>query len=118
MDAARDRLEVVHRERPRIEETVPAHDVEWVVVENVRLIPPAHADLDRELALLAVRIQLRRRMDVAVVVRRALQHLAVLVSVAPRDLDQPRRLEDQVTLLAFGTETVRRPTRNDDVVAF
>src|SRR3954469_16696277 len=108
VDSARDRLEVVDRERPWVEVAVPADDVEGVVVEDVRLVAAADANLDRELALLAVRAQLRRRMDVAVVVGRALQELPVLVPVAAGYLDQARRLEDEVALLALGTEAVRR----------
>src|SRR6266550_4738987 len=85
-------------------------------VEDVRLVAAAHAHLDWELALVAMGVQLRRRMEVAVVVRRALEHLPVLVAVAPRDLDQARRLEDEVALLALRFETVRRAARDDDVV--
>src|SRR3954452_2693342 len=118
MDAPGDRLEVVHRERPRIEVAVPPDDVERVVVDDVRLVAAAHAHLHRELALLAVRVQLGRRMDVAVVVRRALEHLAVLVPIAARDLDQAGRLEHEVALLlALGAEPVGRPARDDEIVA-
>jgi hypothetical protein len=88
-----------------------------VVVEQVGLVAVADAHLHRELAALAVGVQLGRRMDVAVVVRRTFQDLAVLVAVAARDLDQPRRLEDQVALLTFGPEPVRRAARDDHVVA-
>src|SRR6266511_5321994 len=117
VNSPRDRLEVVHRERPRVEEAVPPHDVERVVVEDVRLVPTADAYLDGELTLLAVRVQLRRRVDVAVVIRRALEHLSVLVAVAARDLNLPGRLEDEVALLTLGAEAIRRPARDDDVVA-
>ncbi len=118
VDPPGDRLEVVDRERPREEVAVPADDVERVVVDDVRLVAAAHAHLDRELARLAHRLQLGRRMDVAVVVRRALDDLAVLVPVAARDLDQARRLEDEVALRPLRRETVRRAARDDDVVAF
>src|SRR5436853_274658 len=117
MDAAGDRLEVVDRERPRIEIAIPADDIERVVVDDIRLIAAAHADLDWELALLAHRVQLCGRMDVAVVVRRAFHDLPVVVAVAPRDLDQPRRLEDEIALRPARVEAIRRPARNDDVVA-
>ena len=117
VDAAGDRLEVVDRERPRIEVAVPADDVERVVVDDVRLVAASHAHLDRVLAALAHRVQLGRRVDVAVVVRRALHQLSVLVAIAARDLDQPWRLEDEVALLAFRLEAVRRAARDDDVVA-
>src|SRR5205823_10310141 len=50
-------------------------------------------------------------------VRRAFEDLAVLIAVAARDLDQPRRLEDEIPLLSFGPEAVRRTARDDDVVA-
>src|SRR5947208_6196867 len=69
MDPARDRLEIVDRERPGKEETVPPHDVEGMVVEHVGLIAVAHPHLYRELAFLSVCVQLRGRMDVAVVIR-------------------------------------------------
>ncbi len=64
-----------------------------------------------------MRVQLGRRVDVAVVVRRALQQLAVVVAVAARDLDQAGRLEDEVALISLGPEAVDRPARDDDVVA-
>ncbi len=99
VDPPRDRLEVVDRERPREQVAVPADDVERVVVEQVGLVAVAHAHLDWKLALLAMGVELRRRVDVAVVVRRPLDDLAVLVAVPARDLDQPRGLEDQVALL-------------------
>jgi len=56
-------------------------------------------------------------MDVAVVIRRALEHLPVLVAVALRDLDQARCLEDEVALLALRLEPVGGAARDDDVVA-
>ncbi len=55
-------------------------------------------------------------MDVAVVVRSTFEDLSVLVPVAPGDLDESRRLEDEVTLRPLGREAVGRPARNDDVV--
>ena len=118
MDTSGDRLEVVHRERPRIEVAVPSDDVEGVVVEDVGLIAAPDAHLHWELALVAVRVQHLRRMDVAVVVGSTLEHLAVLVAIAARDLDLPRRLDDQVALLAVWREAVGRPARDDDVVTF
>ena len=65
-------------------------DVERVVVEDVSLVAAPHAHLDLELATVAMRPELGRRVDVAVVVRRMLEQLPVLVAVAPRDLDLPR----------------------------
>src|SRR5581483_5279368 len=61
VDAAGDRLEVVDRERPWKEVAVPADDVERVVVDDVRLVAAAHANLHRELAALADGVQLGRR---------------------------------------------------------
>ena len=117
MDAARDRLEVVDGERPRVEEAVPADDVERVVVEDVLLVAAPNAHLDEELAALASRVQLGGRVDVTVVVRGSLEDLSVLIPVAARDLDEPRRLEDEVALRPLGHEAVRRPARDDHVVA-
>ena len=116
MNAARDGLEVVYRERPRVEEAVPADDVERVVVEDVVLNSAADAHLHDELAGLPARRELGRRVDVAVVVGSALEDLAVLVPVPARDLDEPGRLEDQVALRALWDEPIRRPARDDDVV--
>jgi len=56
-------------------------------------------------------------MDVAVVVGRAFEHLPVLIAVAARNLDQTRRLEDEVALVALRTEAIRRAARDDEVVA-
>ena len=78
-----------------IEVAVPPDDVERVVVEQVGLVAVADAHLDRELAALPVRVQLRGRMDVPVVVRSAFDDLPVLVAVAARDLDQAGSLEDR-----------------------
>ena len=64
-----------------------------------------------------MRLELCGRVDVTVEVRRAFEDLAVLVAVAARDLDQARRLEDEVALLALRREPVRRAARDDDVVA-
>src|SRR6266851_4291796 len=64
-----------------------------------------------------MRVQLGRRMDVAVVIRRALEHLPVLVAVAHRDLDQARCLEDEVALHSLRLEAVGGAARDDDVVA-
>ena len=52
VDAPDDRLEVVDVERPRIEEAVPAHDVERVVVEHHFGEAVVLLDDDREVALL------------------------------------------------------------------
>src|SRR4029077_8411511 len=93
--------EVGDRERPRVDVAVPADDVEGVVVEHVALVAVPDPDLDQELSAVAVRLQLGRRVDVAVVVGRVLEQLPVLVPVAPRDLDQARRLEHEVALLAL-----------------
>ena len=49
--------------------------------------------------------------------RRVLHQLAVLVAIALRDRDQPRRLEDEIALLALRAEAVGRAARHDDVVA-
>ena len=98
VDPARDRLEVVDGEGPGIEEAVPTHDVEWVVVDDVVLVAAANAHLHEELAPLPARVQVGRRVDVAVIVRRPLQDLAVLVAVAARNLDEPGGLEYQVAL--------------------
>ena len=118
VDPAGDRLEVVDGERPRIEVAVPADHVEGVVVDDVGLVAVADAHLDRELALVAVRVQRRRRMDVAVVVRRPLEQLAVLVAVAPRDLDQcPASRRRGSAARPVGDEPVGRAARDHDVVA-
>ena len=50
VDAAGDRLEVVDRERPRVDVAVPADDVERVVVEHVGLVAVLDAHLDVVLA--------------------------------------------------------------------
>ena len=100
VDPPGDRLEVVDVERPRVEVAVPADDVERVVVDLVVLVAVADADLEAELAALAVRLELGRRVDVPVVERRVLHQLPVLVPVPLGDLDQPGRLEEQVALRA------------------
>ena len=88
-----------------------------MVVEDVRLVAVLDPHLDRELARGRGACELGRRVDVAVVVRRVLEQLPVLVPVAARDLDQARRLEDEVALRPLRHEAVGRPARDDDVVA-
>src|SRR5581483_12382997 len=83
-----------------------------------RLVAAAHANLHRELAALADGVQLGRRMDVAVVIRRSLHDLPVLVAVAARNLDQSRSLEHEVTLRSVGPEAIGRAAGDDDVVPF
>ena len=111
MDPTRDRLEVADVERPGVDVAVPADDVERVVVEDVGLEAVLDPQLDDVVAAVGVRPKLDRRVQVAVVVRGVLEQLAVLVAVAARDLDQARRREDDVTLLALGREAVGRALR-------
>jgi hypothetical protein len=57
--------------------------------------PPALLDLDDEVAGLVVRLHLGGRPDVALAIRRVLEHLAVLVAIALRRLDVRRALQPQ-----------------------
>ena len=57
---------------------------------SARFLTGANKQRDQELAALPTCVEVGRRMDVTVVVWRALEDLPVLVAVAPRDLDQPR----------------------------
>src|SRR5262245_15959061 len=115
--APRDRLEVVDVERVRVDVAVPSHDVERVVVERVPLVAIAHAHDQLAVLAVAVRDELRRRVDVAMRVRRALEQLPVAVAVPVRRLDLARRVERQIELVALREEPVDRPARDDDVVA-
>ena len=73
MDPTGDRLEVVGVEGVRIDVAVPADDVERVVVERVVLVPVANADGQLEVAAVGVGVELGRRMEVALRVRRVLE---------------------------------------------
>ena len=99
VDAPGDRLEVADVERERPQVAVPADHVERVVVVVVGRdpIPAAHAD--HVVAMVGDRRHLVGRADVAVVVGRVLQQLAVLVAIAPRRLDLGRALQPQHPLL-------------------
>jgi UDP-N-acetylmuramyl tripeptide synthase len=61
VDPPGDRLEVADVERPRVEVPVPADDVEGVVVDDVVLVPVTDADLEVEVAPLAVCLSLEAR---------------------------------------------------------
>ena len=93
-------LEVGDVERVRVDVAVPADDVERVVVEDVVLVAAAHAHVDGVLAAVAVRLELGRRVEVALRERRVLEQLAVAVAVAVRRLDLARRVEGQPALRA------------------
>ena len=60
-----DRLEVPNVERPRIEVSVPANDVERMVIENELVDSVVLLHVEREIALLVVRRELQRAPDVA-----------------------------------------------------
>src|SRR5439155_1354953 len=110
-------LEVMDVERVRVHVAVPADHVERVVVEREALVAAAHAQNELELARLAVRDQLGRRVEVALRERRVLEQLAVAVAIPVGGLDLARREEGQPRVRPVAeVHAVRRAARDDDVV--
>ena len=86
-------------------------------VEHVLLVAVANAHRDRVLAALLDRLQLCRRMEVALRVGRVLEQQPVAVAVAAGRLDLARRVEaDPGLVVAVQLERVGRAARDDDVV--
>jgi hypothetical protein len=117
VQAAGLRLEVVDVEAVRIDVAVPPDDVERVVIQDEALqpAPRAHDQLVR--SGLAVGLQRRRRVEVALGERRVLQQLAVAVAIAARRLDLAGRVERQPGLrTAVHPHPVGRAARDHDIV--
>src|ERR671922_2639250 len=112
-------LKVVRVEGVGPDVAVPAHDVEWMPVEEVLLVSVADPQGNREFALVVVRLELLRRMNVPLRERGVLEQLAVAVAVAVRRLDLARSVEaDPELLLALREfERVGGATRDHHVVA-
>jgi hypothetical protein len=80
--------------------------------------PPALLDLDNEITGLVVRLHLGRRPNVALAVRRVLEHLAVFVAIPLGRLDVRRALEPQHPLLVTaGKDAIGGADGDDEVVA-
>src|SRR3954471_24448624 len=95
VDAANDRLEVVDVERPRIEVSVPADDVERMVVENKLVQAVVLLNQQTKVAHLVVGSKLDRAADVALGVWRALLELTELVSISLGPAHMAAALHDE-----------------------
>lgn len=116
--AARDGLEVVDADGPRIEAAVPTHDVERMVVEHVPAERVAGLDQDLEFAGLGEGLEVDRRADVALAVGRMLQQLAELIPVALGRGDLAARLDDEeAAFLGVEAHAPGGAVGNDEVVA-
>src|SRR3954451_11565286 len=118
--ASNDRLEVVDVERPRIEVTVPADDVEWMMVENELVEPIVLLHEETEIAHLVVRLELDWPANVAPGVRRALLALTELVAVALRPPHvSPALHDEELWMIPFHVELVAMENAavDDEVVA-
>ena len=87
MDSSRDGFEVFDVEYPRIEITIPADDIEGMVIENMLAQPVPHFDADFKLTALGVCLQVFRQTDVAFAIGRVFEHLTELIPVTLWRLD-------------------------------
>src|SRR5579885_50436 len=105
VDAPGNRLKIGDVEDPGIFVTVPADDVERVIVVPVASDAVADLEAHLELALLRVRDQFFRAANVAVAVGRVFEELPVVVEVAAWRLDSAMRLNGQeARLRAIGRD--------------
>src|SRR5687768_778045 len=84
MNASNNRLEIVDAERPRIEVSVPADDVERMMVEHQFVDRAVLLDQDRKVTPLIARGQLCGTPDVTLAIRRAFEELTEFVAIALR----------------------------------
>src|SRR3954468_2191696 len=118
--ASNDRLEVVDVERPRIEVTIPANDVERMMIENELVEPIVLLHEETEVAHLVVRLELDWPANVALRVRRALLQLTELIAVPLRPPDVSAALHDEeLWMIPFHVELVamQNAAVDDEVVA-
>ena len=119
VDPSGDRLEIADVEDVGVQVAVPAHHVERMVVVVIARELTSGLDVDAEVARLRVRRLVGRDADVAMVIRRMLHELAVLVAVAARRFDLTGRLQPQHPLVGPGgrVQAPRRADGDDEVVA-
>src|SRR5262249_33539226 len=120
MNAPDDRLEVVDVERPGIEVSVPANDVERVVIEDelVQTVILLHEEL--EVAHLVMRAKLDGATHVALGIRSALLELTELVAIALGPAYVAAALHDEeLRLISLHVELVamKDTAMDDEVVA-
>src|SRR4051812_48201668 len=97
-----DRLEVGDVERPRIEISIPADDVEWMMVQHELVDAVVLLHQKREVAALVVRVEHQGASNVALRVRRALLQLAELVAITLRPTDVTSTLHYEQLRRAHG----------------
>src|ERR1019366_700083 len=95
MDAPDNRLEVVDVERPRVVVTVPADDIEGMMIEYEFVDRVVLFDENREVTPFLVRLELGRPANVPFAIRRAFEELAELVPVALGRTHVPATLEHE-----------------------
>src|SRR5687768_11467874 len=82
VDSSGDGFKVLDIEYPRVEITVPADYVEGMVIQEVLAEPFAHLNAHFEFTALCVSLQVFRQANITFAVRRVLEHLAELISIA------------------------------------
>src|SRR6266540_5034288 len=119
MDASRDWLKVFDVEDPRIKITIPANDIERMVIQDMLSKPVAYLDAHFKIAAFSMCLKLFRRANVALRVWRMFEQLTEFVSIAFRGFDLRGVLDcKKACLLTIKLHLPSCPKGNHDVVAF
>src|SRR5688572_18995261 len=95
MNPAHDRLEVVDVERPRVEVSIPADHVQWMVVEHDLVDTVVLLYQDGKITHLVDCLDMGWTADVALRVRRALYQLPEFIPITLRPAYMSAALEDE-----------------------
>src|SRR6267378_1351489 len=120
MNAADDRLKIVDVERPRIEVSIPADDIERMMIEHDLVDAVVLLHQNRKISHLVHGLDKRRTPDVALGVRSAFDELPELVPIAFRPAHVSSALEcHELGLLGVEVETipVKNAAMDDEIVA-
>src|SRR5215208_4922241 len=87
VDPSCDRLEVLDVEDPWVQISIPAHNVEGMVIQDLLCQPVAYFDPYFEFASLGVGLEFFRQPYIALGIRRVFKHLSEFISIAFGRLD-------------------------------
>ena len=87
MNSSGNRFKIVNVKNLGIEKTVPADDVEWMVIENefVQLVSGSHADF--KIPFLQLRRQFFGETDIPLAERRVFEKLPIFIAIPLGNFD-------------------------------
>src|SRR5215203_2324920 len=118
MHPAGNRLKVVNRKCPRIEETIPADGIKWMSSIYISIQHSLFLDHELELSLFIMRLQVCRFPEIPFTERCVLFQLSVRIAVPLRRFDGAERFYDkQPVFICIKADLVNDASRNYEVVA-